>query len=532
MKRDSRFLAATVVVAWLASPFAPVWLAAAAPPSGVLEPVPSNVVMRSLTPAAQELVQRGYLPRDAAAYARGKAVLDSLPAASSSLSLPTQALASSTTRSWQGINDTTVTPSDSTGAIGPGRYVELVNLKFAIYNRTSNTPLATGSLASLTGDTSGHLSDPQILWDPATNRFYYVVLDFASDIFAVGFSTSASPNTASDWCKYVANFGYGTNLPDFPKLGDTQDFWMIGVNVFNSRGLFVRTDVNWITKPGAGTTCPAASSFLAGQKAHLLNADGTQAFTPVPANQTDPSHQGWIVASKDTTVGSASVLSIFSVTKNANGTASIAGTASSVSVSSYSLPPSAPQAGTSHRLDTLDGRLTQAVSAVDPASGVVEVWTQHTVAGGAGSEVRWYEVNPAAPTIFQSGKATSSALFAFNGAVAPDRHVNGTAMAFGHDVVLGFDTSSLTTDVAIQMVSKVGANPQSSFVLIQQSPGPNIDFSCSSLCRWGDYSGATPDPASATTNSTGQVWLTNMWNVRSATSSDVDWRTWNWAVTP
>src|SRR5947209_15098469 len=45
-----------------------------------------------------------------------------------------------------------------------------------------------------------------------------------------------------------------------------------------------------------------------------------------------------------------------------------------------------------------------------------------------------------------------------------------------------------------QMVSKIGTNAQSGLVLVNQATGPENDFSCSP-CRWGDYPGATPDPA-------------------------------------
>jgi hypothetical protein len=43
-----------------------------------------------------------------------------------------EALAPQKLRSWEGIRDPNVGPSDSTGAVGTSRYVELVNSKFAI----------------------------------------------------------------------------------------------------------------------------------------------------------------------------------------------------------------------------------------------------------------------------------------------------------------------------------------------------------------------------------------------------------------
>ncbi len=46
-------------------------------------------------------------------------------------SAPT-ARAPSTALSWQDVFDSGVTPSDSTGAVGPTRYVELVNEKYGV----------------------------------------------------------------------------------------------------------------------------------------------------------------------------------------------------------------------------------------------------------------------------------------------------------------------------------------------------------------------------------------------------------------
>ena len=54
-------------------------------------------------------------------------------------------------------------------------------------------------------------------------------------------------------------------------------------------------------------------------------------------------------------------------------------------------------------------------------------------------------------------------------------------------------------------------------------------------CRWGDYSGAVPDPSSPQTGAEGRVWLANQW----VTGKDgtfphesAEWRTWIWRATP
>ena len=108
------------------------------------------------------------------------------------------------------------------------------------------------------------------------------------------FSLTASPNTggSADWCKY--NIGYD-NVPDTPKLGDTKDFLLIGADVYTSSA-YVRSDVNWVAKPGPGTACLDSSTLASGTVAGLKDKNGDPAFSPVPANQTDTSGAGWVVA--------------------------------------------------------------------------------------------------------------------------------------------------------------------------------------------------------------------------------------------
>jgi hypothetical protein len=191
--------------------------------------------------------------------------------------------------------------------------------------------------------------------------------------------------------------------------------------------------------------------------------------------------------------------------------------------------------GGAHPIDTLDGRLTHAVSAVDPAHGTATaLWTSHAVLGGAGAEERWYEIDVANAVLFQNGAATDPNLFVFNGGISPDRVVNSTGKKFGSNMVMGFSTSSTTAFPAVQMVSKLGAGAQSAFVMVKQSPGPEEGFDCFELgkCRWGDYSGAVPDPRASLSGSTGKVWLTNMWASGDIDPLNATWRTWIWGAKP
>jgi hypothetical protein len=480
-------------------------------------------------PVARRAITQGYLVPDQARYERRKARLSRRNEARDALASPAAGgpLAPSAIRSWTGINNPLFSPPDGTSAVGTSRYIELVNSNFGIYNKTSNTPIRTGTLNSLIGAPSGTDSfDVQILWDAQTNRFYYAadeVLSSNNNRVAFGFSKTASPNSAADWCKY--SIGFGAIIPDFPKLGDSEHFVIIGVNRFDASNNFLGSQIEAISKPGGGGTCPAASSFKEGGK--VL----TGGFTPTPANEIDTSSIGWAVARTLSLPGNK--LQLYRITRDgATGKPVISGAPKSVPVPSYNLPPDAPQQGSTHTIDTNDGRNTQAQAAIDPAHGdKFAIWTQHTVRGGAGAEVRWYEINPAGRSVIQKGKVTSPSLFEYNGAIAPNRRVNGSTESGGDAMVLNFNTSSSAAKPGIRMVSKIGTAAQSSQVRVKKSPGQLSGFDCagSGACRWGDYAAVTPDPSTAN-----QMWNVSQFAVGSGsgTSGPATSRTFNFVVRP
>jgi hypothetical protein len=135
----------------------------------------------TLSTAASRAIHRGYLVPNKARYDRQKAGLTRRAASRESLAAAASGpLASSIVsgRSFQGINNPNVAPPDETSAVGTTRYVELVNTNLAIYDKTSNSPISTGSINSLTGAAAtDSVFDVQVIWDPTTSRFYYAADD-------------------------------------------------------------------------------------------------------------------------------------------------------------------------------------------------------------------------------------------------------------------------------------------------------------------------------------------------------------------
>ena len=447
---------------------------------------------------------------------------------------PTSATGPTIGVSWKGQSEADLAPPDPTGAIGPNSYIELINLRYGIYGR-DGLLLNEGDLGALTLFPVNELTDPQIVWDPTSQLYYYLVLDYFNSAYAFGYSKSSDPRSADDFCHYfVGGFYDGFYLPDYPKMAVTQDFVLVGTNVFLLAAFYVGSDVDWFHKP-TNPVCPAQLGS-GGIFGNLKNANGTQTSTPEPAVSADTTSGGWIVGSADVGTGSANYLSLFKVTKNAQGDAVIS-PATPITVASYQMPANAPQSGTTQRLDTMDTRLTHAVAAYDPRIGSTAVWTAHTVFGGAGAEGRWYEIGTGGvPQLSQSGTVTDPELYIFNGAISPDRAADDATDATastGRNMVMGFNTSSPNTFAAVQMVSQHGTGAQSAFVLVRQSLGPNVDFSCGSslpdVCRWGDYAGATADPLSSMG---GQVWLSGEWNDPMTDGATPTWQTWNWSARP
>jgi hypothetical protein len=441
--------------------------------------------------------------------------------------------------SWEGAHDFGLAPPDPNGAIGPNSYIEIINAQIAIYTRTG-TLVQQASMATLTGD-SGFLADPMVLWDPATQRFFYNVWDVNQSQMDWGFSKNANPTSIpGSFCSYQSSFGYTTSeFPDYPKLGQTHGFLMIGVNHYPSLSSLHadRSDLLWINKPkgdGPITNCPPASQFNTGKFTDLRNGDGTQAFTPVPSIQADSSKWGHVVTASDVECpdicGTGNLITIH-LLRPSPGDPTIPSfevTGRSVAVPPFMPPPDAPQKNTTDLLDTLDARVEHAVSAVDPTLGTNVVWTGHAVLGGAGAQYRWYEIrrDPThAPVIVRSGVVSHNSLYVFNGATSSDRTVNPTGSAHGDAMVSGFTTSSATTFPAVQMVSRIGDGVQSAIVMVHQAPTFDNDFTCTPVCRWGDYGGATPDPAQPLGALHGEVWLTN----DTTNGQNI---TWNWEAIP
>jgi hypothetical protein len=429
------------------------------------------------------------------------------------------------------------TPPDSTGAIGPNHYVEFVNTTIRVNDRTLKQ-VSQLDMAAFVGAPAGHnVSDPQVQWDPRSSRWYYAAIAFAShsNYLVFGWSKTSDPSDLTgSWCRFGALTG--NQLADYPKLGHDDNFVLFGANLYDdTTGNYVfSTAAIWaLPKPAAGSTACSAPGLTAfADPSHpLLNADGTSAFTPIPANLSDASSLGYIVAGHSPLApkpsdpnGPQTKLMVWHTALQSGAPRLFAD--GDMTVGSFDVPASVPQPGGAPTVDSLDARLTQAVAHRDPDAGGAEaIWTQHTIAGPGGRSVlRWYEIIPASLTIRQQGSLQSATDSIWNGSISPS--------IAGNDAAIFYNRGGATQLPVVAAQSRLSSTAigamTGSEVVLATSGNADVDFSCASPygppCRWGDYSGASPDPVNS-----GVVWGTNQLTGPSFFGYP-QWETQNFAV--
>jgi hypothetical protein len=492
---------------------------------------------------ARQLHLGGSRPPNAPPFLGRSSASASAPAASSPRSsTPTAAPAAPRVPIYGGLNkpgitatdDTNLiggalTPPDSTGAIGRTHYVEMANSIIHVWGRDLST-ISSSPLATLIGASNVPLCDPQIQWDAPADRwlvlFLYCNLNSATQSFYYGWSKTADPSDlVNGWC--IFGESTGSLIFDYPKLGHNSLYMIFGGNFYDdttpsSNPPFLTAAIAWAALPANGvTTCSSAG--VNGTNFQLFNGNTTTpAFTPVPVNTMTNAANGYVVSSYDAggNVQAPAPQNRLAVWHLDSG--GILHQDPDVMVTPYSAPPpaGAAQLGSTNKIDTLDGRLTQAVG--DPTSGI---WTQHTVANGSVSMVAWYQLTASGTNLalVQEGIVASSTDSIFNAAISPSTSGRGT--------VVEYSRSSATIDPVIAAKGRVtataaGQMAPGEIVLAVSSAADAETLSCNVggfPCRWGDYSAATPDPIQPDV-----VWGTNELN--TSNSATPSWSNDNFAL--
>ena len=155
-----------------------------------------------------------------------------------------------------------VNPPSPSGDVGIDHYVEMINLTFAVYNKTGSRLLGPLALADLWNgfaipDCIANQGDPIVLYDQLVDRWLLSQFDATGPTYNLCLAVSQTGDPTGAYYRYA--FSSGSIIPDFPKYGTWSDSYIVTTRDFNGSDY-------------------AGVSIYAVQKSELLAGDPTPLF--------------------------------------------------------------------------------------------------------------------------------------------------------------------------------------------------------------------------------------------------------------
>jgi len=392
-------------------------------------------------------------------------------------------------------------PPDSCGVAGPNQFVEFINGRFAVYAKTngavlkSSTDLKFWQNGGLTFKPNWDVTDPRVIYDPATQRWFASQVDYDgsgvvnSNRFLLAVSQSNDPT--GNW-KAVAFWAIpGLNdFGDFPTLGLDADAVYLGADLFGVTGGSAGSTLVCIPKADLLKATPDIS----GRTSFGRLSGSQRGDIPQPAICVDGSATGKILAAGglgfdfntgdfvvDTTLIGFTVLNPTSAGQAKLSARTV------IDVPGFSAPRNPTQPDGSDNLDDGDSRFSGGVHVV---GGIV--YAVHSLDIDGRAAIQWYRIDAATWTLLESGRITDPDLDLFYPSIAVNNQgviliaYNGSSTnSFISSYARLGETTGNHTTFGPQTLLKAGTASY-------QEPGTD------GTSRWGDYSITSVDPSDPT----------------------------------
>ena len=394
-------------------------------------------------------------------------------------------------------NPCACTPPDPNNAVGPNHVFEMVNLAGIIYLKNGTVVESTFPLSGFFA-LSGSMSDPQVLYDAISGRWFASIIDVSNDNIQIAVSNSTDPTGIFNLYSVSA----GSNVPDQPYIGTSDDKFAIAANDFDSFfGTYVGVQY-WIMNKaelvaGASivqfaTSTPDSSMVTLRPVRHLTSTSQFYLATNCI---------GSCVSNSLTTTSTVELLTVSNVPP---GTVSVA--TQTFSISTSLSPPNAIQPGTRTLLATNDNRV---LSAVWESNTLWLSWADACIPIGDTTTRSCLRLVQA--TVSGNGTASKNQDFDF---ASKSEYLFYPALTLYHgQLAMVYGKSSATVFPSVFVTGRVPGDPANSLetpTLVKT--GTTDDLST----RYGDYFGAGTDP-SPTANST--FWVSGEYRTHSASSN-------------
>ncbi|PYT74683.1 MAG: hypothetical protein DMG39_02235, partial [Acidobacteria bacterium] len=388
---------------------------------------------------------------------------------------------------FDGIGAAGSAPPDANGSVGATQFVQIVNVEYAVYDKTSG--------ALLLGPTPIHN-----IWSGFNGDCAVGQMNVKLNAYCMAVSTTSDATQSY----YRYEFSFGTNTPDYPKLAVWPDAYYWTANTFSSANTFV----------GANPCAFDRATMLSGGPANAIcmqQNSSVDSLLPADLDGTTPPPTGQTNLYLQLAAPSSLNLFKFHVDFTTPSNSTFAGPAA-IPVTPFSQACGGgtciPQPGTTQQLDSVGDRLMFRLAYRnfgDHESLVVN----HSVMAGSSVGVRWYEIRSpnATPTVFQQGTFSPDSQYRWMGSIAMDQ---------SGDIAVGYSASSSSNFPAVRYTGRVPSDPAGTM----ESENSIIEGTGSQtkgLSRWGDYSSMSVDPADDCT-----FWYTNEY---LTTNGSFNWKT-------
>lgn len=417
--------------------------------------------------------------------------------------------------------DSSYTPPDCNGMTGPDHFVEFINGRFSVYNKTNGTRVFTSSDATFwinAGVSLGgaEISDPRLVYDPSVGRWFASAIDLNrgsewSNRFLVAISASADPTQT--WKGLAFQADPAGNFADFPTLGLDKNGVYLGGDMFDTNGFDLGGNT-LVSIPKADLLAPSPTAARRKSFGLLTGDSYGHIFQPVINLDFDES-DGKVLAVDSLGIDFLPHSNlVWTAIQNAGGPGSASlGTPMLGPVPDYTVPVNPPQPGGDDNLDDGDARLSANVYQV---GGVI--YGTHAISVADRAAVRWYRLSAASGGLLESGTITHPDLDLFYPSIAANK---SGIMVIGCN---GCSSNSYISCYAYVGQTVNGVTTMKGPVRLKAGLAAyNHLVSGSSSYRWGDYSTTSVDPVDPFRfwtiqmyPSTSDTWVTYIAEVRTA----------------
>ncbi len=423
-------------------------------------------------------------------------------------------------------NPCACSPPDVASAVGPNHVVEFVNTAGKIWNKAGTVVKNTFALSGFFLLPSTHfVSDPYVVFDSASGRWFASILDVTAD--KVQFAVSTTNDPTGTFMVYSVTGppptgGLAVAFPDQPFIGTDADKLGIAANQFSCTSSllicnFDGTEV-WILNLAQLTAGASTVNFS------FFSPDPT-VFTLRPVRHLSSITDFYLVSNCKNEVAPFNCVSspneqthslVVDVVDGVPGVSTVTLTSFllSGSIATSTVPPGAQQRGTSIVLNTNDNRI---LSAVWQSNSLWLSFTDACVPSGGDTTTRscgrldllTTSGASVAPTVSQDFDFSTAFKYVFYPAVSVDSNVNLV-------VVYGRSSSSEYPSVRDtgRMATAAPLTLQASVLVIAGTKPDTVDQ------RWGDYFSASTDPSSSpTSTSSSKFWIAGEFRTSSVFQS-------------